>query len=79
MTWLQENLNVTWALLGDEDGDGDGDDAATYDWIHTLATMRRYGMNNIFVEESVAAKNLLEPSKKILHLKKPKFVAIKEF
>ncbi|XP_058974985.1 uncharacterized protein LOC101889416 [Musca domestica] len=54
---------------GDNADDDDDDDYDTeeYDWLHVLAVARKYGMNDIFIEESLASTG---PNKEflIMHL-----------
>uniref|UniRef100_A0A1I8Q421 Peptidase M13 N-terminal domain-containing protein n=1 Tax=Stomoxys calcitrans TaxID=35570 RepID=A0A1I8Q421_STOCA len=40
---MQGNANMKWALLGQ----------TPFDWVRTLAVLRRYGLNGIWIEEDV--------------------------
>ncbi|XP_075157866.1 endothelin-converting enzyme 1-like [Haematobia irritans] len=50
MKWLEKHKGLTWALLTPVN-----DTETSYDWVRTLAIMRKYGMNNIFISEMMQA------------------------
>ncbi|XP_075157858.1 endothelin-converting enzyme-like 1 [Haematobia irritans] len=63
--WMKENGNLTWPLPGRARVNTD-----KFDWINTLAILRRYGLNHILLEEDLIAKED-NPNKLIIYLDKP--------
>ncbi|XP_073831648.1 neprilysin-11-like [Musca autumnalis] len=71
--WLKKYEKIKWALLVPQYAD-DGVDAvavdandADYDWLYVLAVARKYGMNDIFIQQTLINKGQSSPQL-MLHL-----------
>ncbi|XP_013117347.2 neprilysin-1 [Stomoxys calcitrans] len=52
MKWLEEHEGLKWTLLTPPN-----DSNTKFDWVHTLATFRKYGMNGVFIQEMLYPKD----------------------
>ncbi|XP_013117346.2 uncharacterized protein LOC106094658 [Stomoxys calcitrans] len=64
MKWLEEHEGLKWALLTPI-----SDTNTHFDWVHALATFRKYGMNGSFINEMLYPKDA-EASKTIVGISK---------
>uniref|UniRef100_A0A1I8NX33 Peptidase M13 C-terminal domain-containing protein n=1 Tax=Stomoxys calcitrans TaxID=35570 RepID=A0A1I8NX33_STOCA len=65
LRWLKIHESVKWPTLWNR-----SKVHADFDWVHTLAVMRKYGMNGILIEEIVYQKKD-DPSRLVIDLDKP--------
>ncbi|XP_073831818.1 neprilysin-2-like [Musca autumnalis] len=52
MHWLEQEENMKWALLTPTD-----EKNVVFDWISTMAKFRKYGLNDMFVEQWSSSKD----------------------
>uniref|UniRef100_A0A1I8MJQ6 Peptidase family M13 n=1 Tax=Musca domestica TaxID=7370 RepID=A0A1I8MJQ6_MUSDO len=65
LRWMKIHENLKWPMLW-----ADPKNNVEFDWVQTLAVMRRYGMNGVLVEEIVYQKKD-DPSRLTVDLDKP--------
>ncbi|XP_073829426.1 neprilysin-2-like [Musca autumnalis] len=65
LRWMKIHENLKWPTLW-----ANPKNTVEFDWVQTLAVMRRYGMNGVLIEEIIYQKKD-DPSKLTLDLDKP--------
>lgn len=53
LDWLQEHEHLVWPTVLPSHSAKRRGKMVRYDWLHMLAVLRKYGMNSVFIEETV--------------------------